>query len=294
MHWWEPDWAREAGLGDRLVQISMGHQRREEANKEGRLALNATQNARRGAVAPPGPSRDKQRLAQDDNLQERIAGAPWLVMNASVSRIWFLGEPIAVQRRLIKAIGEQTGISLEFKHVEEILRFAAEDAGPGRGLSLPQGWKLRCDPNEIIFLTPDLREPAQAQDYEYELPVPGTIIVNEIGTEIEARRIPADAAAEYNPDQLLDAASLSGPLRVRNWRPGDRFWPAYTKSPKKIKELLQKQHVGLPERRWWPVVVSGDEIVWVRGFPSPARRRAVPGREAIQIVERPYAGTTTA
>src|SRR5208337_2939146 len=35
-------------------------------NKEGRLALTATQITRRGAVAPSGPSRDKQRLAQDD------------------------------------------------------------------------------------------------------------------------------------------------------------------------------------------------------------------------------------
>ena len=25
-----------------------------------------------------------------------------------------------------------------------------------------------------------------------------------------------------------------------------------------------------PERRLWPVVVSGDEIVWMRGFPVPA------------------------
>jgi tRNA(Ile)-lysidine synthase len=74
---------------------------------------------------------------------------------------------------------------------------------------------------------------------------------------------------------------------VRNWRPGDRFWPAHTKSPKKIKELLQERHVAQPERRQWPVVVSGDEIVWMRGFPASAKYRAKPGQQALAIVEKP-------
>ena len=76
---------------------------------------------------------------------------------------------------------------------------------------------------------------------------------------------------------------------VRNWRPGDRFWPAHTKSPKKVKELLQEQHVAQPERRLWPVAVSGDEIVWMRGFPVPARLCAEAGQEAVLIREMPWA-----
>ena len=54
------------------------------------------------------------------------------LMNASVSRPWLLTEPRAVQRRVLKAIGEQAGIPLEFKHIEEILRFAAEDGRCGQ------------------------------------------------------------------------------------------------------------------------------------------------------------------
>ncbi len=92
--------------------------------------------------------------------------------------------------------------------------------------------------------------------------------------------------AEYNPDQLLDAESLPGPLRVRNWRAGDRFWPAHTKSPKKLKELLQERHVAQPDRALWPVIVSGDEIVWVRGFDTHAKYRAKPGHDAVLIAER--------
>jgi tRNA(Ile)-lysidine synthase len=76
---------------------------------------------------------------------------------------------------------------------------------------------------------------------------------------------------------------LPAQLIVRNWRPGDRFFPAHTKSPKKIKELLQEKHVPQPERRLWPVIVSGDEIIWMRGFPVPAHLRAKSGEEAVLI-----------
>jgi tRNA(Ile)-lysidine synthase len=228
-------------------------------------------------------------LAEIDNsaaeLHSKIENARWLVMNASVDRLWFLGEPVAVQRRVIKAIGERAGIPLEFKHVEEILRFAVAEGTSGKELSLPLGWKMLREPDELVFLSPDLREPAPLQDYEYDLPVPGEIAISEVGSCIEVRRVSPGGEA-YNPEHLLDADSLPGRLKVRNWRAGDRFWPAHTKSPKKVKQLLQERHVAQPERRLWPVVLSGDEIVWMRGFALPARYQAKPGREGVLIRER--------
>ena len=75
---------------------------------------------------------------------------------------------------------------------------------------------------------------------------------------------------------------------VRNWHPGDRYWPAHSKSPKKIKELLQDRKLAGAERKLWPVVVSGEEIVWVRGLPTPERLRPKDGaRQALLIRELP-------
>jgi tRNA(Ile)-lysidine synthase len=234
-----------------------------------------------------------QATPADSNLQRRLQEPGPLVMNASVSRIWLLGEPVAVQRRLVKAVGDHAGIPLQFKHVEEILRFAAEDGPSGKELSLPLGWKLVREPDSIVFLTPDLRQQERIpQDYEYQLSLPGRAVVPEEGIVIEALRVCPKARQEgkptaYSPGQLLDAQSLPSNVTVRNWRPGDRFWPAHTKSPKKIKELLQQHHVPQPKRRLWPVVASGDEILWLRGFPTPARLRAKPDGEAILIRELP-------
>jgi tRNA(Ile)-lysidine synthase len=297
VHWSEPEWVRATSRTTGLVQISS---------------------------ASPGEGQNPRPVAKDatraghpghDDLESRIDGAPWLVMNASVSRMWLLGEPVAVQRRVVKAIGEQAGIPLEFKHVEETLRFAAEEGAAGKELSLPLGWRVRREAEELVFVTPDLRtvtpdlrtldpqtpdllnqelreDRNAAADYEYELSVPGRVAVAEAGIVIEAKWIASVAEeAGYNPEHLLDAESLPRLLRVRNWRPGDRFWPAHTKSPKKIKELLQEQHVAQPERRSWPLILvrneSGDEIVWVRGLRTSAKSQPKPGHAAIRIIFEP-------
>jgi tRNA(Ile)-lysidine synthase len=222
-------------------------------------------------------------------LRERLQQAGPRVMNATVDLMWLLSEPLAVQRRAIKAVGELAGFPLEFKHVEEILRFASDEEGTGKELSLPLGWSVTHDPTALTFLTPDLRSRERVPvDYEYVLPVPGRAIVAEAGTVVEAVRVnPAVEGAGYNPGHLLNSSLLSKELRVRNWRPGDRFWPAHTKSAKKIKELLQEHHVTGAPRKTWPVVVCGDEVVWVRGFAVPASHQVKDRGEGILIRERP-------
>jgi len=266
VQWSEPDWARAASEGATLVQIA---------------PLSGKASVRSDEDEPPS------------DVRSRIDNAHGLVMNASVSRIWFLGEPVAVQRRLVKAVGEHARIPLEFKHIEEILRAAAADEASGKELSLPLGWKLVVEPEQLVFVTPDLRDAVAPKDYEYELRVPGEVMVYEAGSSIEVLLVPAGAEAGYNLDHLLDPRSLPGPLRVRNWRPGERFWPAHTKSPKKIKELLQERHIAQPQRRLWPVVVSGNEIVWMRGFSPPAKLLAAPGRAGVAIVDKPLPARLT-
>ncbi len=225
----------------------------------------------------------------DPKLQERLGEPGPLVMNVTVDRIWLLSEPLAVQRRAIKAIGELAGLPLEFKHIEEILRFAVEEHDTGKRLALPLGWSLVREPAALTFLTPDLRTQERIpSDYEYSLPLPGRAIVPEAGVVVEALQVNVgDVQADFNPDYLWDPSQFADNLIIRNWRPGDRFWPVHTKAPKKIKELLQERHITGTQRRSWPVAVSGDEIVWLRGFPRPAEHRTADSGNAILIRDLP-------
>jgi tRNA(Ile)-lysidine synthase len=228
------------------------------------------------------------RQSLDPELLARLEEGGPAVMNASISRPWLLTEPRAVQRRVLKVVGEQAGIPLGFKHVEEILRFASEDGPAAKELSLPLGWKILREPEAIVFVTPDLRGMERVADYEYPLSIPGRMVVPEIEGAVEALLLPPEADfAEYNPQQLLRAELLPLELKIRNWRAGDRFWPAHTKAPKKVKELLQERQVHEPARRLWPVVANGQEILWMRGFPIPASLRAKGGEVAVLIREVP-------
>jgi tRNA(Ile)-lysidine synthetase-like protein len=74
-------------------------------------------------------------------------------------------------------------------------------------------------------------------------------------------------------------------MRIRNWRAGDRFWPAHTKAPKKIKELLSESHVAGGERKLWPVVIHENAVVWMRGFSVATEFGWERGNEAILIRE---------
>jgi tRNA(Ile)-lysidine synthase len=167
--------------------------------------------------------------------------------------------PLAVRRRLVRAAGELLGLNLDFRHVEEVLALHGE----GESVSLPGGWIVRRHKLELQF-EPECDE---AADYQYELPVPGKVVVGEVGLMIEARMVQeAQGSQMYDPEQLLDVALLGSKLIVRNWRAGERFWPLHTKEPRKIKEFLQDRHVTGGEKKQWPVIANGNEIVWLRGF----------------------------
>src|SRR5437016_1011368 len=170
----------------------------------------------------------------------------------------FVALPLALQRRLVRAAAENFGLRLEFRHVEEILELISNGC-PGKA-ALPDGWMASIDKGELKFEpAPQISE--SIHDYRYLLSVPGKVAVAETGTLFEVVLISAENSEACNAENLLDSGVAAGELTVRNWRPGDRFWPAHTKGPKKVKELLQEKHVTGEERKLWPVIVSGDEIV---------------------------------
>jgi tRNA(Ile)-lysidine synthetase-like protein len=165
------------------------------------------------------------------------------------------------------------GVTLEFKHVAELTELATKRQN-GKKVALPGGLLAVCTFRELQFSSEGSEQ--NADGYAYRLYVPGEVAISALGSTIRARVIPSGAASVsevYNPALLLDRALLQSELVVRNWRAGDRYFPAHTKAPRKIKELLQTARLGRAlapdERHLWPVVESAGQIVWLRGFPAP-------------------------
>jgi len=178
--------------------------------------------------------------------------------------------PLALQRQVIHSTALRFGVSLEFKHIQQLTALA-EYGKPGAKLALPDGFMANRTAREIQFSRNTQKTP---ENYCYSLPIPGEVSVPEAGITLRTRLISdgKQKSSSYNGATLLEASLLGSELKVRNWRAGDKFFPAHTQSPKKVKELLQAGRLGHEispaERKAWPVIESAGQIIWMRSFPA--------------------------
>lgn len=196
------------------------------------------------------------------------ASSTWALELAGMNSL-----PLALQRQVLQHFAAQLGITLEFKHIQELTTCIREKK-PGTRIALPRGITAISTFRELQFATQSADK--ERGGYSYTLHVPGEVSVGALGLTIRARVVALSAAGSlegYNHALLLDRALLQSELIVRNWRAGDRYFPAHTKSPRKVKELLQPGRFGRPlapaEKVLWPVIESAGQIVWLRGFPVP-------------------------
>ncbi|HEX6966992.1 MAG TPA: tRNA lysidine(34) synthetase TilS [Gemmatimonadaceae bacterium] len=105
------------------------------------------------------------------------------------------------------------------------------------------------------------------------------------------RRVPANGislehAAEHAA-LWMAALPADEPLTVRPWRPGDRMVPLGAPGPRRVKGLLRDAGLDAPTRTGWPVVLAGDQIVWIPGVRRSIAATARPGRpELVYLCER--------
>ena len=195
-------------------------------------------------------------------------------------------------RRLLRSILNHPvlcGGPASFRHIEAVRSLVGSRVGTGT-VHLPGGRAQRS------FGTIRFRSGAgQASGgFDVPLPVPGVVQVPDGGNSALRTRIVAslERARLYNRAEtaLLDWDCVPGQLRLRNWRPGDRYRPTGMGSSTKIKDLFQRTRISAWERPRWPVLVTaGSErparIFWARKF-GPAREFAVrPGTHRVLAVD---------
>jgi len=198
--------------------------------------------------------------------------------------------PLAAQRRLIREWLEthMPDLSISFQLIEEALELACM-AG-GKKLELPGGRHLRRGRQELLLELETFGGRGETADYQYALPVPGAVEIRELGARIEARVVDTSGVPDDKRSELLDLARMPKEVLIRNWRAGDRFWPAHTAATKKVKELLSDRHATGVAKKLWPVAVAkGWGLIWMRGFAVPAALRA-PARASKAIWIREIAG----
>jgi len=192
---------------------------------------------------------------------------------ASLPVATLLALPLAAQRRLVRGWLEANApdSSISFRLIEEALELACGTAG--MKLELPASRSLMRGRQELLLKGGT--SAGSVVNYEYPLAVPGAVEVPELGARIEARLVDASRIPENERGQLFDPARMPKKVVIRNWRAGDRYWPAHSAAAKKVKELLSDRHVTGAEKKLWPVAIAeGSGLIWMRGFAVPAALRA--------------------
>ena len=198
-----------------------------------------------------------------------------LLLDVKSARTLHPAELRRLVRSILSRLREETAAA-GFGHVEAVRSLVASPRGTG-GVDLP-GARAERSFNTVRFIA---RPDRPVGDFERPVPVPGVVPLPGAGDAFFRTRVidMHDRLTLYNSSiaALLDWDRVPGQLRLRNWRPGDRYRPAGMSATKKIKDLFQRERVYAWRRAAWPVVTGtrarSGRIVWARTF-GPAHEFA--------------------
>ncbi len=179
-----------------------------------------------------------------------------------------LEKPI-LRRVIRRAVNETKGLrGIAFVHIEDIIRLVKEGRAGDR-LHLPRGIRVIKGYSLITITT---GKPVRIS--EYELQPPCEIAVKEAGIAVKAffeenGMEPGDGRYSV----LLDAGSIKFPLKIRPRASGDFFYPLGFGKRKKLQDFFVDEKIPRDRRDLIPVVLSGDDIIWVAGYRADERFR---------------------
>jgi tRNA(Ile)-lysidine synthase len=187
----------------------------------------------------------------------------------------FMRTHAALRRRLVRIVSDEVlgrSGTLGHSHVEAVLDLAGTGR-TGAVLHLPGGLVARKEAGGVIAfeIGPSSGMCRPAVSLPRAVRVPGRTVLPEMGMCIEAEVIPRDELhhpAEANRDPrvaYVDFGLLAEPITVRSRADGDFFYPLGLGGKKKVGDFLTSAKVPIEERSRVPIVLAGDDIVWVGG-----------------------------
>jgi tRNA(Ile)-lysidine synthase len=222
--------------------------------------------------------------AEVDLLAEMVASA-WESVFESLGESALLlrvesmeTKPLALQRALLRSAIKKLQPSardVSFDTIERGIQFVSDPTRPA-SRPLIAGLMLKDLGEEILLYHTDSpvifdRLPQLIGDAQVEVPIPGevelaggwkltatseSIVPGSYQTYLKA--LEGDFAA-------IDESGLSAPLSVRTRAPGDRIQPLGLEGTTKVSDIMINNRIPELARARWPIVVSGDEVVWVAG-----------------------------
>ena len=227
-------------------------------------------------------------LAGDEAFLDELTQAAWKLClineekgRVQLSRPAFQQVAVSIQRRLLRQAVSELRPDLRdvgFEVIERAL-VLIDAPGDGKTLDLAARVDLTLLGDTLVIKTweTDLPDGGGAllpfPEFVADLSEGGHLSLrNGWGLEAEMLAdLPGDAparAAERPANEVwLDADRLDFPLTVRGWRDGERWQPLGMEGhSQKLSDFFINEKVPEHLRGIWPLICSGDRVVWVVGL----------------------------
>jgi tRNA(Ile)-lysidine synthase len=231
------------------------------------LARTAELLAEDEAVLDAAARRAARRVSAGDGLEAAALRRLSTAIGRRVLRLWL------AERR-----GDLRRIAVV--HVDRLLALAL-DGPKGAELSLPGGTVVRS--GGVLRWTAGERR--FAKEFDRPLLAGSTIVLD--GWRLQCRVTPRGRAGTPSAWRgQFDFRELDGStIRVRSPRPGDRMRPLGLGGSRKLQDVFVDAKVAREDRRSWPVVTNGGEIVWLPGLVRSERALVSSGSGRVLVIE---------
>ncbi len=201
----------------------------------------------------------------------------------------------ALQKRVLLLACGQAGLPLDrlgYRHIDALQHLARRERGGGE-ICLPGGWRAQRRGEALRFLeTTGEKTTAQEPTPAVSLAPPEAgncrYLEWQFSWQTEAwpggaAAVPGEAATAW-----FDYDQLRLPLQLRQVRPGDRLRPLGLQGSKKLQDLLVDAKIPRQQRPRIPLLLSGEEIIWVVGLRQGETAKVTPQtRRILRITARP-------
>ena len=213
------------------------------------------------------------RLLRDESVVLDSAVNQVLEGASSIELARLAGLEPALARLVVRRLAEQAAGHPAAGVARRLDDLIALSGRPGSAaLDVGAGLRAHIEYGVLRFATTPL-DSAQAPLEQVLLAVPGSVrlggyeVMSSVGSV--SGQLPSDGQAREDEDGpwsvTLDASALGTDLLVRPWRHGDRMRPVGVGGTRSLQDLFTDRRVPRARRGSVPVVVAGDEIVWIAG-----------------------------
>lgn len=173
--------------------------------------------------------------------------------------------PVAVQRRVLQSALAEQGLPVMFECIEALRR------NPGRPVNITGGQLVHDGAGRLerIAAAAPAAGFGDAAEFEIELQGRGGKgCCSGLNWRWSFGRRPAGQPLRFRAGvEWFDAAALGARVRLRRWRPGDRFQPSGLSGAVKLQDLFTNLKVPRAERHQRVVALTdAGDIWWVEGL----------------------------